>query len=509
MKKDLIIAINHLCAERRLPKDMVYEAVESALVSAYRRNYGLSHNVEAKVDRDTGDFHILAVKEVVESVSDPFTEISLEDARKIDPDAEIGGEVRVDVTPQGFGRIAAQTAKQVILQRLREAEREVAYNTYSDKEGELVSGIVQAMGRQGRDVTVALDEHTEGILPEREQIPGERYRRGAVVKCYVLSVEKNSRGPQIYLSRAHPGMLRRLLEQEVPEIFQGIVEIKGIAREPGSRSKVAVYTRQPGVDPVGACVGMRGVRIHSIVSELNGEKIDVIEWSPDTRRFIANALGPAAVINVLLDETGGEKTAIVIVPDKQYSLAIGRDGQNARLAAKLTGWRIDIKSQSEAVSEKIVEKFEERQRIAKLAKEEDIISVAKKILEGEVPLTKEEKEEIPEEAIARAEEALLEEMKEELPEVEEEPTVESAGESPEEAVEEPRGEEIETAVALDEWEIDLEVVPEVVEEDEEPEEEEKPKKKRKHKKKARSEFPGAGHRPKRKRSRGWDEEDDF
>ena len=506
MKKDLIIAINHLCAERRLPKDMVYEAVESALVSAYRRNYGLNHNVEARVDRNTGDFYVLAIKEVVENVNDPFTEISLEDARKIDPDAQIGGEVRVDVTPHGFGRIAAQTAKQVILQRLREAEREVAYNTYSDKEGELVSGIVQTMSRQGRDVTVALDEHTEGILPEREQIPGERYRRGAVMKCYVLSVEKNSRGPLIYLSRAHPGMLRRLLEQEVPEIFQGIVEIKGIAREPGSRSKVAVYTRQPGVDPVGACVGMRGVRIHSIVSELNGEKIDVIEWSPDMRRFIANALGPAVVINVLLDETGGEKTAIVIVPDNQYSLAIGRDGQNARLAAKLTGWRIDIKKQSEAVAERIVEKFEERQRIARLAKEEDIISVAKKILEGEVPITR-EKEEVPEEAIAEAEEALIEEMKEELPEMEGS-MVEPEGESPEEA-EEPGAEKIETAVELDEWEIDLEVVPEVVEEDEEPEEEEKPKKKRKHKKKARSEFPVSSHRTKRKRGRGWDEEDEF
>ncbi len=509
MKKDLIIAINHLCAERRLPKDMVYEAVESALVSAYRRNYGTSHgNVEAKVDRNTGDFCILAVKEVVENVTDPFTEISLEDARKIDPDAEIGGEVRVDVTPQGFGRIAAQTAKQVILQRLREAEREVAYSTYSDKEGELVSGVVQAMSRQGRDVTVALDEHTEGILPEREQIPGERYRRGSMVRCYVLSVERNSRGPLIYLSRAHPGMLRRLLEQEVPEIFQGIVEIKGIAREPGSRSKVAVYTRQPGVDPVGACVGMRGVRIHSIVSELNGEKIDVVEWSPDMRRFIANSLSPAVVINVLLDETGGEKTAIVIVPDTQYSLAIGRDGQNARLAAKLTGWRIDIKKQSEAVAERIVERFEERQRIAKLAKEEDIISVAKKILEGEVPVTMEKKEEEPEEAIAKAEQALIEEMEEVLPEETKEEPVEQSIEAS--TIETPEIEEAEPAAVLDEWDIELDVVPEIVEEEEEPEAEEKPKKKRKHRKKARSEFPpSSSHRTKRKRSRGWDEEDDF
>ncbi len=502
MKKDLIIAINHLCAERRLPKDMVYEAVESALVSAYKKNYGSNHDIEAKVDRNTGDFCILAVKEVVDEVTDPFTEISIEDARKIQKDVQVGDQVRIDVTPKGFGRIAAQTAKQVILQRLRDAEREVAYNTYSDREGEITSGVVQAISRQGHDVTIALDEHTEAILPEREQIPGERYHRGSVVRCYVLSVERSSRGPSIYLSRAHPGMLRRLLEQEVPEIFQGIVEIKGIAREPGSRSKVAVYTRQPGVDPVGACVGMRGVRIHSIVGELNGEKIDVIEWSPDVRRFIANALSPAVVLNVLLEEARGEKTAIVIVPDSQYSLAIGRDGQNARLAARLTGWRIDIKKQSEAVAEKVVERYEERQRIAELAKQEDIISVAKKILEGEVPVTKEKKE-VSQEALAKVEEELIMETKQDqnLPKPEES-AIETAKGSPE-AIEETE-KSIESPATPDDWEIELNVVPEIIEEDEE----EKPKKKRKHRKKARSETTAPVHRTKHKRSRGWDEEED-
>lgn len=348
MKSEFLMAINQLSAERDLPIQVILEAVEAALVSAYKRDYGAGQNVVAKVDPERGKVQMFVEKEVVEEVEDERTEISLSEARKINPNAEVGQVLSFESTPENFGRIAAQTAKQVILQRIREAERERVYSDYAEKEGEIVIGTVRSVGDYG--VILSLGK-TEAHLPRSEQIPRERYRQGDRVKAYVSSVEKGTKGVKITVSRTHRNMLKRLLELEVPEIFNGTVEIKSIAREPGARSKVAVTAVQPGIDPVGSCVGMRGVRIQNIVSELNGEKIDVVEWSPDPATFIANALSPAKVLNVLLDEDANMRTATVIVPETQLSLAIGREGQNARLAARLTGWRIDIKSAAEVAEE--------------------------------------------------------------------------------------------------------------------------------------------------------------
>ncbi len=346
-----MLAINQLCAERKLPREVVLEAVEAALISAYKRNFGAATNIEVQIDPNTGNARVYALKEVVETVQDHKTQISLKDARRLVPTAQPGETVRIESTPRDFGRIAAQAAKQVILQRIREAERDALYSSFVDTAGEIALGTIQSVDYSTNDVIVNLDG-AEAILPAREQVPSEKYRRGGRLRAYVLEVRKGSRGPQITLSRRRPALLRRLLELEVPEIYNGTVEIKAIAREAGSRSKVAVHATQEGVDPVGSCVGVRGGRIQSIVDELGGEKIDVVQWHPDIAVFIANALSPAKVMNVLLEddpETG--KTGTVIVPDRQLSLAIGKEGQNARLAAKLTGWRIDIKSASEAAEE--------------------------------------------------------------------------------------------------------------------------------------------------------------
>ena len=348
MKSEFLLAFNQICAERNLPREVVLEAIHTALVSAYRRNVGApsSQNITAKIDLETGKARIYAERRVVAEVSDPQTEISLEEARAIKPDVQVGDMVMVESTPRNFGRIAAQTARQVILQRIREAEREAQYAHYVEQEGELVYGTVQSVTPQ--QVTLHL-ERTEAILPRREMVPGERYVLHDRIRAYVVEVKKTGRGPQIIVSRSHKKMLQRLLELEVPEIANGTVEIKAIAREAGSRSKVAVAARQEGVDPVGACVGMRGMRIQSIVKELGGEKVDIIEWSPDPVTFIAKALGPAKVLSVMLEEDPVEgRTASVVVPDDHLSLAIGKAGQNARLAAKLTGWRIDIQGVSEA-----------------------------------------------------------------------------------------------------------------------------------------------------------------
>jgi N utilization substance protein A len=350
MKSEFMLAFNEITEARGLPKEVVMEALQTALVSAYRRNVGATsaQQVEAEVDAVSGQARIFVEKEVVEAVQDDRTEVLLEKARESEPDAQVGDTVmvRVETTARGFGRIAAQTAKQVILQRIREAEREAQYEEYVEREGEIINGTVQSVTPSA--ATIGLGR-TEAILPRSQQVPGERYRPHDRVRAYVLEVRKTNRGPQIILSRSHRNMLRRLLEYEVPEIYNGQVEIKHIAREAGRRSKVAVVALQEGVDPVGACVGMRGVRIQSIVRELNDEKIDVIEWNPDQATFIAKALSPARVSGVYLDEDPENgRTAIVIVPDDQLSLAIGREGQNARLAAKLTGWRIDIKSVLEA-----------------------------------------------------------------------------------------------------------------------------------------------------------------
>jgi len=352
MKSEFILAFNEICESRGLPKEDVFEALKTALVSAYRRDANLSSNqsVTVEIDPRTGEPTIFTEKEVVDDVLDNRTEVTLTAARKEGhTTAELGDVVMVDSTTESFGRIAAQTAKQVLLQRVREAEREHLFEDFSGREGELVNGTVQSIS--GQHITIGLGR-TEAMLPKSQQVQGERYRAHDKIRVYVLEVRRTSRGPQIVVSRNHRNLLRRLLELEVPEIYNGQVEIKSIAREAGQRSKVAVQALQHGVDPVGACVGMRGVRIQSIVRELNDEKIDVIEWDGDQRVFIAKALSPARVSHVFLEEHPEEgKTAVVIVPDDQLSLAIGREGQNARLAAKLTGWRIDIKNLTEAASE--------------------------------------------------------------------------------------------------------------------------------------------------------------
>jgi len=382
MNNELIRAINQISAEKELSKQVILEAIEAALVSAYRRNFGSANNVTARIDPDTGEMHVLAEKTVVEKVTDPKTEIALQEARRVDPTAEVGGIVVVDSTPADFGRIAAQTAKQVILQRIKEAERETVYQYFEERAGEIVQGKVQSVDYATGTVTVNLDR-AEGVMTKEDQIPTERYRPGSNVRALLVEVHRGNRGPQIRLSRSHRNLLRRLLEKEVPEIFQGIVELKAIAREPGQRSKVAVAATQPGVDPVGSCVGMRGTRIQAIVNDLGGEKIDIVEWSPDTATFIANALSPAKVTDVFLEETSEGRTAIVIVPDRQLSLAIGKEGQNARLVAKLTGWRIDIKSETEAAAEGLDRLAVERRRLAdsvRTGAEADLLEVAEKIL---------------------------------------------------------------------------------------------------------------------------------
>ena len=354
MKNEFMLAFNEVLEEKGLPKNVVLEALEAAMVSAYRRAVNASNAqlVEAKIDPETGEVTVFAEKEVVDSVQDDRTEVTLDNAKKIDPGAELGGMVVVESTPKNFGRVAAQTARQVIQQRIREAERDSQMKYYAKQVGEIVSGVVQAVTPQ--QVTLGLDMKAEGVLPRNQQINGEHFRVHDRVQSLLLEVKQTPRGPQIVLSRSHRNFLRCLLENEVPEIYHGLVEIRSIAREPGMRSKVAVAALQPAVDPVGACVGIRGVRIQAIVRELNDEKIDVIEFDSDPAAYIAKALSPARVNGVYLNEHAkGTKTATVIVMEDQLSLAIGRDGQNARLAAKLTGWRIDIKSLLEAAGDAI------------------------------------------------------------------------------------------------------------------------------------------------------------
>lgn len=353
MRSEFEVAFNEITEMRALPREVVLEALQTALVSAYRRDAGASaaQNVEANIDPATGRARIFVEKEVVEGVENPRTEVELEDARYYNPEAQLGDMVMVQVrgTTKKFGRIAAQTAKQVILQKIREAERNSLYDEFVEREGDLIMGTVQSVNSSM--VTLSLGR-AEAVMPRAQQIPGERYKPHDKLRSYVLEVKRSNRGPQIVVSRSHRNMLRRLLEYEVPEIFNGQVEIKNIAREAGYRSKVAVAALQDGIDPVGACVGMRGMRIQNIVKELHEEKIDVIEWNPDQKAFIAKALSPARVSGVYLDDDPDSgRTAVVVVPDDQLSLAIGREGQNARLAAKLTGWRIDIKSVTEAVQE--------------------------------------------------------------------------------------------------------------------------------------------------------------
>lgn len=382
MKNEFTLAFNEVLEEKQLPREVILEALEAAMVSAYRRavNASNAQHVEAKIEPETGRVTIYAEKEVVEKVEDERTEVSLEEARKFDPKAEVGSVIIVESTPRDFGRVAAQTARQVIQQRIREAERDAQLNYFNKQLGEIVSGVVQAISNQA--ITLGLDMKAEGIMPRNQQIPGERFRLHDRVRALLAEVKPTPRGPQLILSRAHRNFLRRLLENEVPEIYHGLVEIRSIAREPGQRSKVAVAALQPGVDPVGACVGMRGVRIQAIVRELNDEKIDVIEYNPDPAIYIAKALSPARVSGVYLNEHAkGTKTATVVVPEDQLSLAIGKDGQNARLAAKLTAWRIDIKSLPEAAADAL-HKLQTDPEYAALAEQEaDLIPQVEAILD--------------------------------------------------------------------------------------------------------------------------------
>ena len=352
-KNEFALAFNEVLEEKQLSKEIILGAIESAMVSAYRRavNASTAQHVEAKIDPETGKVTVSAEKEVVEDVQEPKTEVILEEARKVNPEAQLGDMVVVETTPSDFGRVAAQTARQVIQQRIREAERSNQMQYFERQVGEIVSGIVQATNVQA--TTLGLDMKAEGVLPGNQRIPGERFKVHDRVRAVVLEVKDGSRGPQIVLSRAHRNFLRRLLENEVPEIYHGVVEIRAIAREPGARAKVAVMATQAGVDPVGACVGIKGVRIQAIVKELHDEKIDIIQWDQDPVVYISKAISPARVSGVYLSEVEGSRTATVVVNEDQLSLAIGRDGQNARLAAKLTGWRIDIKSLAEAAGDAI------------------------------------------------------------------------------------------------------------------------------------------------------------
>ncbi len=427
---EFMMALNALCHERDLPKEIVIQAIETALLTAYRRDYGAVHNATVSLDPVTGEARVFVEKEVVEDVLEPRTEISLEEARRIDPNAKLGDVIKVEITPRDFGRIAAQTAKQVILQKIREAERDRVYTDFANREGEIVMGTVQSIDPNSKMVRLSLGR-AEGLMPRQDQIPTERYRIGQRLRVYIYNVVRTPRGPQIYVSRTRREMLRRLLELEVPEIANGTVEIRAIAREPGMRSKVAVWSTHPGVDPVGACVGMKGIRIQNIVNELSGEKIDVVQWSPDEAQFVANALSPAKVLKVFLEPDHPEgKTAIVIVPDKQLSLAIGKEGQNARLAAKLTGWRIDIKSASEAAEE--VLRLTEREMRRKAEEEARRREYEEKLAAARALLAEAEKAEKREEAAALQEE--IEELEFEIEALTEEaPATEETAAQAEEA----------------------------------------------------------------------------
>ncbi len=344
MQQDLNRVIEQVSKEKGIDKAILISALENAMISAAKKTFGHQRKIEAQFNPEIGEVELFEAKTVVETVQDPATEITLSEAREnLDPDAEPGDELLSKLDSSLFGRIAAQAAKQNIVQRVRDAEREIIYNEFKGREGQLVNGIVQRFEK--RNIIVNLGR-TDAILPEKEQVPRERYRQGDRIRAYIVSVEITSRGPQIILSRTHPGMLTQLFAQEVPEIYEGIVEVKGAAREPGGRAKIAVLSLDPDVDPVGACVGMKGTRVQAVVQELRGEKIDIVHWIPDQAEYVCRALAPAKVSKIIIDDD--EHSMEVVVPDDQLSLAIGRKGQNVRLAARLTGWRIDVCSEAEA-----------------------------------------------------------------------------------------------------------------------------------------------------------------
>lgn len=342
MNQEFIEALNEIEKEKGISKEIVFEALESALVSSYRKNYGTSQNVIVNMDRDTGEIKLYASKDIVEEVEDPQLEMSIDEAKKIDSSYEVGDVYNLEIHPKNFGRIAAQTAKQVVIQRIKDAERDIVFDEYIEREKEIITGLVQR--KSYNNVYVDLGT-TEGVLPYSEQINNEKYEHGDRYKMLILSVEKSTKGPQIILSRSHPDLIKRLFELEVPKVSEGIVEIYSISREAGSRTKISVFSRDPEVDPLGACVGYKGQRVNAIVDEIQNEKIDIVIYEKDTAKFIANSLSPSKVEKVFINEK--EKSALAIVPDYQLSLAIGKEGQNVRLAAKLTGWKIDIKSQEQ------------------------------------------------------------------------------------------------------------------------------------------------------------------
>ena len=363
--KELILALEELEKEKGIKKDELLESIRTALITAYKRNFDALENVDVKMDEKTGATHVFSIKEVMEIAKDDALEISLEDARKINKELNIGDNVEVEIVPRDFGRIAAQTAKQVIIQKLRETERNMVFNEYNERKGEIVTGLVQ---KADKNIVVLDLGKLEGIILSKDQIPTEHYKVNDKLKGYVVDVERGEKGiPQAIVSRTHPDFVRKLLEFEIPEIYEGLIEIKSVSRDPGSRSKVAVYSPNENIDPVGSCVGQKGIRIQNVINELNGEKIDVIEWNPDPSIFIASALLPAQIMAV--DIKDNEKFAQVIVPDDQLSLAIGKAGQNARLAAKLTNWKIDIKSETQ-FREMLAQKAEEQNSSEEEKKEE-------------------------------------------------------------------------------------------------------------------------------------------
>ncbi|MFW7432983.1 transcription termination factor NusA [Vagococcus carniphilus] len=381
MNKEMLGALDALEREKGISKAIVIEALEAAMISAYKRHYGQAQNVEVEFNEKKGDVHIFSVKEVTEEVMDSQLEVSLKEAQKVNQAYEIGDMIRFEVTPKDFGRIAAQTAKQVILQRVREAERSIIYNEFSAYENEIMQGIVER--QDNRYIYVNLGK-IEAVLSKHDQIPNEVYQPHDRIKVYIHKVENTSKGPQVYVSRSHPDLLKRLFEQEIPEVYDGEVEIVSIAREAGDRAKVAVRSENKDIDPVGTCVGPKGQRVQAIVNELKGENMDIVEWDEDPAVFISNALNPAQVVDVIFDET--QRACTVVVPDFQLSLAIGKRGQNARLAAKLTGFKIDIKPESE------MEALETEEDIADLETEgndilEEVIEEA--VITEEVEETKE------------------------------------------------------------------------------------------------------------------------
>ena len=409
MNLELIGALTELEKERGISKELLLDAIETAIVSAYKKNYGASSSSSVRVEfnQHTGDIRVYSRRVVVDEVEDETVEISLEEARELDVNYELGDVVEREVTPADFGRIAAQTAKQVVIQKIREAERSIVYDIYSNREGDVVLGTVQRADQ--RQALVDLGD-VEAVLPASEMIPGEVYRPHMKLRFYINEVRQTSKGPQIFLSRTHPGLLRALFELEVPEIQSGEVEIKSVAREAGNRSKVAVYSRDPDVDPVGACVGARGNRVQAVVAELGNERIDIVQWERDLSEFVKNALSPAKVLYVVTDED--EKVAHTVVPDDQLSLAIGKEGQNARLAARLTGWRIDIKSETQADELGLYEQF---------IREPELPEEGLELEEAELELEPDlmDAEEVEVEVIAEAEPEEAEEMPE--PAVKEEP----------------------------------------------------------------------------------------